>query len=330
MERADLQEMLQQRWPVRAVDGIATTRMLADAGITDRALTAGIRSGIIRRLHRGSYIPAVMWNQASPWTRDSLVLTAHVLAAQGDGVYSHASAARLHGLTTWNCGPRIHLTQPYAIGRGSHSPDVSGHRQLLPAEQILPLRVGPALVRVTSMAQTVLDAARSLDTQRAVIIGDSALRRGVTAAALQTLLDTSPVVRGSARAQRTIALLDARSESAGESRTRVVMSAMDLPMPRLQLVVQTPDGEYRGDFGWEEVRLLMEFDGWGKYFDYRPTDVAIARERKREKALMESGWQVLRIHWEDLDDPRELEARIRAALERAAYAVRRRGLGRPA
>ena len=218
MNLNQLRGHLAARWPADSSDGVATTAMLASAGLTDRALTAGTNAGLVRRLQRGAYIQATHWDAAKPWQRDDL------------------------------------------------------------------------------------------------LIGDHALRLGAQLNELESMLAASPVIRGSARARTVLAALDSRSESAGESRTRVLLAGMNLPMPELQLEVQTPDGRHRADFAWRRYMLILEFDGWGKYFDYGPTDIALAQERKREKALMELGWKLIRIHWEDLAHPAELEARIRTAL----------------
>lgn len=191
------------------------------------------------------------------------------------------------------------------------------HQQALAEDDIVMTRVGPVLVPVTSMAQTVLDCARLFHLERAVIIGDHAVRKGLLVPDLQRLLEASEVKRGSARAKRTLEFLDPLSESAGESRTRVFLAATKLPMPELQLTVITRHGVHRADFAWRQYRLILEFDGWGKYFNYRPTAEAIALERQREKDLMELGWSFIRINWSDLNDPVTLEARIRAALVRA-------------
>ncbi|HEY8295717.1 MAG TPA: hypothetical protein VIG41_10290, partial [Micrococcaceae bacterium] len=68
------------------------------------------------------------------------------------------------------------------------------------------------------------------------------------------------------------------------------------------------------DFAWPDLMLILEFDGKGKYFDYRPTGEALYEERRRERILMEQGWRFLRIEWADLDRPDELRRRLQAAM----------------
>lgn len=317
METKRLQDLVASKWPSGCVRGVATSAMLAAAGISDRSITAATRQRLMVRLYRGAYMQASTWNNLKPWQRDEAVLLGHVLASNSRGVYSHSSAAGLHGLRTWGCGPDVHVTHGYSPGRSGHGVQVVTHWQSLAPECIVMKRIGPVQVPVTSMAQTVLDCARLFRLEQAVIIGDHAVRTGLTVPELQELLGASDVKRGAARAKRALEFLDSDSESAGESRTRVFLAATKLPMPELQVKITTRHGLHRADFAWREFRLILEFDGWGKYFDYRPTAEAIAQERQREKDLMELGWRFIRINWSDFNDPVALEARIRTALVRS-------------
>lgn len=309
--------MVAGRWPTKSVGGIATTGMLAAAGITGRALTAAIERHMVLRLHKGAYIQCVVWAALKPWERESAVLTAHVLASHGQGVYSHSSAARLLGLATWACGSTIHVTHGFAPGVSARGAHVKVHQQRYAPGQVTMVQHGPLRVPVTGMAQTVLDCGRLFSLEQSVVIGDSALRKRLDPDALRGLLEASPIKRGAARAGTMLAHLDARSESAGESRTRIFLVTSRLPMPELQLEIPTRHGLHRVDFAWREFRLILEFDGWGKYFNYRPTAEAVAQERQREKDLMELGWRFIRIAWQDLNEPVALEARIRGALAAA-------------
>jgi very-short-patch-repair endonuclease len=90
-----------------------------------------------------------------------------------------------------------------------------------------------------------------------------------------------------------------------------------IPQPEPQLSIPTETGSFRADFAWKECKLILEFDGRYKYFDFKPTDEAIFEERQREKKLMELGWKFIRIEWSDLDRPYELQARVVSALGRS-------------
>lgn len=103
----------------------------------------------------------------------------------------------------------------------------------------------------------------------------------------------------------------------GETRSRVLLDRLGIVGADLQVEVTTPIGTYRGDFGWRDHKLILEFDGRAKYFDYAPTEDVIFQERRREKALMAMGWNVIRIEWEDLSRPWEVERLLKTALAKA-------------
>ncbi|WP_205787492.1 hypothetical protein, partial [Specibacter cremeus] len=252
-------------------------------------------------------------------------LKAHIVSADGAPVYSHSSAARINGLEVWGCGSKVHVTNPFTTNGRSNSAEVIAHTQPLAAEDVLVVEFAGRFITVTSIEQTVLDCARLFGVPRAVVTGDHALHLGVDVDSMRRMLTESPVRRGSARARVLLDALDARSESAGESRTRWLMTSMRLPMPDLQVEIPTPLGLFRADFAWREFMLILEFDGDKKYLGTQPTAEVLLAERKRENALVELGWQFLRIEWKDLADPARLEARIRAALVRAGAALDGRG-----
>lgn len=196
------------------------------------------------------------------------VCTTPQLVAQG--IYSHSSAARLHGFSTWGCGSSIHLSFPAGSNRKSNGPGVSSHVQQLETGRLRFHYLGGASVTVTSPTQTVVDCLRLFSPQVSTVIADSALQLGLSLGDLESCLDTSPVVRGSAKARRLLPLLDSRSESAGESRTRLLLHCMNLPTAELQVEIFSRLGTHRVDFAWPQFKIALEFDGWGKYFDYAP------------------------------------------------------------
>ena len=74
----------------------------------------------------------------------------------------------------------------------------------------------------------------------------------------------------------------------------------------------------RADFGWEKFRTLGEFDGKEKYGRLlKPGQTAadaVFAEKRREDALRDLGWQIVRWIWEDLYHPEELRRRLERAL----------------
>ncbi|BCW64915.1 hypothetical protein StoSoilB22_38880 [Arthrobacter sp. StoSoilB22] len=102
-------------------------------------------------------------------------------------------------------------------------------------------------VRVTSLERTVIDCARTLAFEAAVVIADQALRRGADPGILQHFLDSGRITRGARRLRQVLAAMDKRSESVGETRTRLLLHKLGIQEPVLQLEVETPIGTFRAE-----------------------------------------------------------------------------------
>jgi hypothetical protein len=126
---------------------------------------------------------------------------------------------------------------------------------------------------------------------------------------------------GVPRARQVAKLIDGRAESPGESVSRVRCWEAGLPKPTLQYVVRC-DGVQIGrcDFAWEELGTLGEFDGRVKYGRLLRADESIQdvvyREKQREDALRDLGWQVVRWTWGELYEPGTVANRLRRAFRR--------------
>jgi hypothetical protein len=101
---------------------------------------------------------------------------------------------------------------------------------------------------------------------------------------------------GTRQARRAIALLDPRSESPGESVSRVRLHQEGLPAPELQQDRYDEDGRIvaRVDFYWEKQRTIGEFDGKIKYGRLlkrgQSIEDVVFAEKVREDALRDLGW----------------------------------------
>jgi very-short-patch-repair endonuclease len=91
-----------------------------------------------------------------------------------------------------------------------------------------------------------------------------------------------------------------------------------LPAPELQYELIDGNRERRRlDFAWPAYRLAVEYDG----MDWHAGAEAMKRDRRRTAALMDVGWTVIAIVFDDVRHrPRELVARIdkQLRLRRAA------------
>ena len=148
-------------------------------------------------------------------------------------------------------------------------------------------------------------------------MGDSALKSGHTdPGALSTAVESARFRTGIAAARRAVPLMSGRSESVGESRSRMLFETLPLPTPLLNQWVYDGAGRFVGrvDFLFWEWKVIGEFDGESKYDSKR----VLLDEKYREDRLRDLGWVVVRWNWRDLDDPRALLRRFEHARARAA------------
>ena len=180
---------------------------------------------------------------------------------------------------------------------------------------------------VTDVGRTCLDLARSLPFEAAVVVLDAALHAGlVTRELIESRLFDLAGTRGSRHAARVVRFADGRSESVGESRSRVVLNRLGLAPSALQFEIRTPSGLFvgRSDFAWEAERVVGEFDGRIKYGRLlRPgqnAGDAVFEEKRREDAIRAEDWDLVRWTWSDLSPSTQLAERVRRARERGRSA----------
>jgi hypothetical protein len=304
-------------WWAGTVLPVQLARDLMAQGFSPDEIARLTRAGDLKRIRHGAYVPAAMAVAEDRELHRRLV-RATVRLTSPEAVVSHESASVVHGLPFWPEGvTRVHLTRDRPTGAKKRA-HVQQHTGSL----------GPADVtevdgiRVTSLPRTVVDLGRSLPLMRSVPVADAAMADGLRRDELDEALTAAGGRTGIGAARRMAALADARSESVGESASRVVLLLNGIPAPQLQYEVFDPGGELvaRADFCWEDQRTLGEFDGKIKYGRLlRPgqsaSDVVYA-EKLREDRLRDLGWQVVRWSWDDLYRPRVLVERLERAFSR--------------
>ncbi|WP_157257368.1 MULTISPECIES: hypothetical protein [unclassified Oerskovia] len=271
------------------------------------------RAGQVVRVRPGVYLP-LPTGEGHARRREAEVLASvrGVVERLATSYWlSHETAALLWGCWTWRLGRLVHVTQlANPSVRRDSDPATRRHWTALPERDRHDLDGIP----VTSLERTVVDCARSLRPSSALVVADSALRLGADVRLLDQILDESAGKRGVIQARQVLQLADARSESPGE--TLVRWFALDAGLPPLvpQFCVKTWRGEFRLDLAWPELRVGLEFDGVVKYAGGMGDPAGrLLAEKKREDALREAGWTILRVTWEDLKDPERLVGRLRAA-----------------
>lgn len=285
--------------------------LLRDKALTevdpDNLLTA-LRSGRLRRIQRGIYLPRRV--EATP-----LVLArAALLSSDTPGaVASHQTAARLHQIAVPE-GDRVQHVTVTREQRRRNRPDLHFHTRSLGCGEV-ERRDG---VPVTSIARTLADLTTSVERVRAVWALDDALRRG-----LGTKSDVIAVIErwrggvGCVSARERLDEADGVAESILETAGRLVLQDRRVPLPVPQHELWAPDGTLlaRLDGAYLREKVALEFDG----ADPHGLPEAVFRDRWRQNGLPELGWTVLRFTWWDvMRDPDRVAETVRRTLARRA------------
>lgn len=296
------------------------TAELREAGINERTAQALVTSGDLVRLRRGCYVRGELWRQQTAPQRSLQLILAHahgtLTTSTGSFVYSHTSAARLHGLSLWDVPDTIHLTQETHPANSTHAHGVVAHTRRLTSSDITIISGVPG----TSLERTVVDCCLMLNFRQSLIVMDHALRLGADVGRLRQMCTSLAGRNGVKTLRRALEAADPRSESAGETLTRELLDRLNIKAPVPQLEVLTKEGQHRLDFAWKDEKIALEFDGKTKYFDYKPTDQVLFEERRREKALTNDGWRVLRAEWKNLFQEQAFKNLVLGAL-RASVAA---------
>lgn len=228
-----------------------------DYGYTE--LRSAHRRGELVRVRPGAYIRAD--SSEKPW--QFALRRAHAraiaVAAQSrtEVVFSHETAAMLHGCSVWRMG----LTHVIQSGHPNGSPtrDVVRHTGEVADEDVVVING----LHVTSLARTVLDCARRMHPRDALVIADSAARlvapptrerRSVPAEAVwraELLERLAALARapGVARARAVVEAATALAEFPPETALRWIALSRGLPMLLVQMAVRTRVGTYYTDLG---------------------------------------------------------------------------------
>jgi very-short-patch-repair endonuclease len=170
-------------------------------------------------------------------------------------------------------------------------------------------------IPTTSPARALVDLAASAtadEVERA--IAEARARRLVTDRHLSDTLDRArnrpgvSAMRALLRHQGGPRLT--RSEA--ERRLLRLIRAASLPEPEANVRVEGLEV----DFLWRQARVIVEVDGFAFHGHRR----AFERDRLRDMALRDRGFEVIRVTWKQLvDQPLLVIAHIARALERARY-----------
>lgn len=280
-----------------------TSELLA-VGLSQRDLSHALTAGLRTKVRHGAYVDAAA-DDVIGRHRQLIAATWPLLGEHT--VISHASAGLLYGLPTWDhLLGRVWVTRQ--TGHGKRTQNL-----IVTQAALSPVEVAEQFgYQLTGLERTAADYARSVSYPSAVAVLDAALRGGAEPGLLSAVIDAARHCKGALVARRALAFADPRSESVGESVSRVVLAHLGLPAPVLQFEV-FHQGVWiaRTDFAWPGHRLIGEFDGRIKYLG-TSTEIAdtVMREKRRQQALEDAGWTVVRWTWSDLKTPATIRSRL--------------------
>ncbi|WP_225752725.1 hypothetical protein [Actinotalea sp. Marseille-Q4924] len=275
-----------------------------------------VRDGGWARVQPGAYVtlPESGDEHARAQHLDLGRVAAAAARLSTDHVISHASAALLWGLPLLRPVGAVHLTQGWSPN-GRVSRTVVRHTGPL-ADDERTVRAG---VDVTGLERTAVDCAMTLGPAGGLVVMDAALHRGADRDLCAELLTRRRWTRGVRTARAVLAAADDGAESPGETLARLAILRLGLVPPATQVPVRTHLGVMWGDLGWEQWRVIGEYDGVAKYTTAGPAAEAVLREKRRQEAMEEEGYAVVRIVKDDLRATSSLAARLRRLLPPAAF-----------
>ncbi|MDN5796143.1 MAG: hypothetical protein L0H79_10390 [Intrasporangium sp.] len=310
-----------------ARDGIFSTSEAARHGLDQHALRRLAAQQSCVRLTRGWF--AVVGDTAP--SREQLhALTARALGRQFShrAAVSHYSRLILAELPTFRPDlDVVHLTSVVDMVRlepdGTLSPrSPSVRRRGVVIHRPIGLRIPredtprPLTSWCLPVAYSVVQAGLLGGPEAFLVPADAATRNGLVAAEqLGEAVDRLAGHTGIGPVRASLALVDGRRESPGESRTAYLLAGLGYDLEP-QFEVAAGGHRFRADFRIKRTKVLVEFDGAVKYADGdRRT---LFDEKRREDALRRAGWVVVRVVWADLSRPDVVRRRIADAVALAA------------
>lgn len=259
-------------------------------------LAERIRSNQWEQVRPGAYVDTIPGEDPYARLRRHAIARICALVEQSSGhpTVCLVSAALLFGLPLLDMRPKTHLVQRSHPTRHG-APDVARHFLRLPAEH----RTQRHGLPVTTLERTVVDCAQALPPLAALVIADAAFHIGADPDMCTEILASRPRQHGVVQAREILALADAGSESPGETTLRFTLLRDGFPVPETQIRISTPLGSFWSDLGWRGHRLLCEYDGRTKYGAAGSATEAVISEKRRQDAVEESGWRMLRVVRED-------------------------------
>ena len=266
-------------------DGPFTWPMIRDAGVTREQLTAWVLNRQARRVLQGVYVRSEAPDDPLARAR------AAALVMRPFAIVCDRSAAWIHGVDTFEFR-ELEILPPletwvlrdYSRIRRR---DCSGGQRDLARDDIMTI----GEVRLTTPLRTALDLGCWLSRREALAALDGFRRvHGLTRRDFQQELSRYRRRRGVVQLRQLVPLADGRSESPGESWTRLCIIDDGLPCPTPQYwVVHRGVPIYRLDLAYPACKVVIEYDGSEHHDSLDQQE----HDAKRREWLRRHGWTVI-------------------------------------
>jgi hypothetical protein len=268
--------------------------------LNDRSFTVGaaLSLGVSRDRLRGSDLATPVWGVRSVARPASLFDHCHALATgtRDTFAFSHVTAALLWGLPLSYAveeDERLHVIRcsgEAAIRR----PGVAGHRGL-EARQVREIDGLP----VVGLADTWVDFGELIGPGRPVGLDDLIILGDAIATRLGSVKPLGDVLEARVRPRGKLTLLEALewirvgSESAGETRARLVLIRAGLPEPELNKDIVTEEGFWLGrpDMRYSEAKVALEYQG----VEFHAGPENETKDEARFEGFAQDGWDTVPI-----------------------------------
>jgi very-short-patch-repair endonuclease len=297
-----------------AQGGVIGSAQLARLGVHHAEVREWLRRDELVRVRRGAFVESAAWTAADSQERYRLTVMAVMRSRPAQESASHHSALALHRLPLWHVDRRL-----VVLTADVEQSTTTGTLRLMPLRSLVAETEVDGLSALTVPDAVVTTA--SVNTEAGVVAADAAVHDGrCTVDELGEAAERLRAgLRGRAKLRRALAGVDGAAESPGESRTRLVLRALGLPVESQVRITDVHGGLVgRVDF-LVAGRVVVEFDGAVKYGGQAGSAVLVA-EKAREDRLRELGYEVVRVTWDELAHPERIMAKIRPALRRRAAA----------
>jgi very-short-patch-repair endonuclease len=280
---------------------VATAAELAACGVDGHGVHALVRHGELVRVRSGAFVDGAAFRGGNTAGRHGLAVRAMLRRLP-----AHA-ASHLSAVVLWDL-PVVadHLDRVHVSGVRSGRARRSGRLEVhppVPADDVVRhdgvLLVSPTLAVLQTASQSMTAG---------IIAADAAVRSGLTSR--RRLVEAAEQRRFGFPAHRVAELASPRSESPGESWTRLVLAGLGFDAEE-QVAIHDEDGRFvaRVDFLLRRQGVVIEFDGAVKYAGADGRE-ALVREKRREDALRGLGFRVVRLTWADLRHPERILAMV--------------------